>query len=167
MSTQFLVTDRLELSLTYSYINAQYKEWPGFVTNFLTGELLPYEDSPYTGTPENQGTIGVRYTLPTPAEWGDISLMADYYRQSSVWLNDTALSDGFGKEDGYGNLNLRADWANVFNSDFDVAFFVRNATDDLHAVALNSYYAFVGTASAVYSEPRMWGASVRYRFGAQ
>ncbi|KJS04325.1 MAG: hypothetical protein VR73_14675 [Gammaproteobacteria bacterium BRH_c0] len=167
LSTQFLVTDRLELSLTYSYIDAQYKEWPGFVTNVITGAVLPYEDSPYTGTPENQGTIGVRYTLPTPAEWGDITLMADYYRQSSVWLNDTALSDGFGKQDGYGNLNLRADWSNVLNSNFDLAFFVRNATDDLHAVALNSYYAFVGTASAVYNEPRMWGAQVRYRFGAQ
>jgi len=70
-------------------------------------------------------------------------------------------------QDGYGNLNLRADWSNVLNSNFDLAFFVRNATDDLHAVALNSYYAFVGTASAVYNEPRMWGAQVRYRFGAQ
>jgi len=167
LSTQLLVTDRLELSLTYSYIDAEYKEWPGYVTNVITGELLPYIDSPYTGTPENQGTIAVRYTLPTPSEWGDITLMADYYRQSSVWLNDTALEDGFGKEGGYGNLNLRADWSNVFNTPFDVALFVRNATDDIHAVALNSYYAFVGTASAVYSEPRMWGAQVRYRFGAQ
>jgi len=167
LSTQLLVTDRLELSLTYSWIDAEYKDWPGFATNVITGAQVPYIDSPYTGTPENQGTIAVRYTLPTPAEWGDITLMADYYRQSSVWLNDTALQDGFGKQDGYGNLNLRADWSNVFNSSFDLAFFVRNATDDLHAVALNSYYAFVGTASAVYNEPRMWGAQVRYRFGAQ
>ncbi|MFA5495572.1 MAG: TonB-dependent receptor [Porticoccaceae bacterium] len=167
LSTQILLTDRLELSLTYSYIDAKYKEWPGFVTNVITGEQLPYIDSPYVGTPENQGTIAIRYALPVPAEWGEMTLAADYYRQSSVWLNDTALEDGFGKEDGYGNLNLRADWSNVFNTAFDLAFFVRNATDDIHAVALNSYYAFVGTAYAVYSEPRMWGAQVRYRFGAQ
>lgn len=58
-------------------------------------------------------------------------------------------------------ININEDYT------FDLAFFVRNATDDIHAVALNSYYAFVGTAYAVYSEPRMWGAQVRYRFGAQ
>jgi iron complex outermembrane receptor protein len=128
---------------------------------------LPNIDSPYGGTPENQGTLAVRYALPTPAEWGDVSLMADYYRQSSVWLNDTALADGFGKQDGYGSLNLRADWSNVFHSPFDLSVFVRNATDDVHAVALFSFYSFVATGGAIYSDPRMWGAQVRYRFGAR
>jgi len=167
LSTQILLTDRLELSLTYSYIDAEYKKWPGFVTSVITGEQLPNIDSPYGGTPENQGTIAVRYTLPTPAEWGDITLMADYYRQSSVWLNDTALADGFGKQGGYGNLNLRADWSNVLSTPLDLSFFVRNATDDMHAMAKFSFYSFVGTAGAIYSEPRMWGIQVRYRFGAQ
>jgi iron complex outermembrane recepter protein len=167
LSTQLIVTDGLQLSFTYSYIDAEYKKWPGFVTNIFTREQLPNIDNPFVGTPEHQGTIGVSYSLPTPDAWGEIRLMADYYRQTAVWLNDTALADSFGKEDGYGNLNLRADWANVFDSPFDVAVFVRNATDDLHAVALLSSYSSVGTAAAIYNEPRMWGASLRYRFGGK
>jgi iron complex outermembrane receptor protein len=167
LSTQLLLTNRWQLSFTYSYIDAKYTQWPGFVTNVITGQLLPNIDSPYVGTPRNQGTLTLSYSLPTPVEWGNVKLTADYYRQSSVWLDDTALADNFGKQAGYGNLNLRADWSNLFNTSLDVALFVRNATDDLHAVALNSSYSSVGTAAAIYSEPRMWGASLRYRFGGK
>ncbi|HLS99630.1 MAG TPA: TonB-dependent receptor [Porticoccaceae bacterium] len=166
LSLQLLATERLQLGLTYSYIDAKYTEWPGFVGNVITGQMMPYEDSPYVGTPENQGTITVRYTLPTPAEWGEMTLMGDYYRQSSVWLNDTALQDnGLGQQDGYGNLNLRFDWSGVLGEPFDIALFVKNATDDVHAVAWSGFYTVVGTAFAVYNEPRMFGAEFRYRFG--
>ena len=166
LSLQLLATERLQLGLTYSYIDAKYTEWPGFVRNVITGQMMPYEDSPYVGTPENQGTLTVRYTLPTPAEWGEMTLMGDYYRQSSVWLNDTALQDnGLGKQGGYGNLNLRFDWSNVLGKPFDIALFAKNATDDVHAVAWAGFYTVVGTAFAVYNEPRMVGAEFRYRFG--
>lgn len=168
LSLQLLATDRLQLGLTYSYIDAEYTKWPGFVTNVITGELLPYKDSPYVGTPEHQGTLTARYTLPTPAEWGEMTLMADYYLQSAVWLNDTALADnGLGRQGGYGNLNVRFDWSNVLGESFDIALFVKNATDDVHAVAWAGFYTVVGTAFAVYNEPRMFGAEFRYRFGAQ
>jgi iron complex outermembrane receptor protein len=167
LTAMMMVSDRLQVSLNYSYIDPEYTEWPGTTTSVLTGETLLLEDSPYVGTPEHQGTLTVRYTVPLADEWGEVALMADYYRQSSVWLNDTALADGFGKEDPYGNLNLRADWFGVMGSSFDFALFVRNATDELHAVAYPSFYAFVGTAGAVYNEPRMWGAQLRYRFGSE
>jgi iron complex outermembrane recepter protein len=165
LSTQLLATDRLQLGLTYSYIDAKYTKWPGTTTNIITGETVNYKDSPYVGTPEHQGTVTVAYSLPVPGEWGEMTLRADYYLQSSVWLNDTALVDSFGKEDGYENLNLRYDWANMFGKPFDAAVFVKNATDDVHAVTLGSFYAFTGTAFAVYNEPRMWGVELRYRFG--
>jgi iron complex outermembrane recepter protein len=165
LDAQFFATDRLQLGLTYSYIDAEYTKWPGTTTNLISGETVYYEDSPYVGTPEHQGTASVVYSLPAPSEWGDMTLRADYYIQSSVWLNDTALVDSFGKEDGYDNLNLRYDWANMFGKPFDAAVFVKNAMDDTHAVALGSFYAFIGTAFAVYNEPRMWGVELRYRFG--
>ncbi|MDB5686021.1 MAG: hypothetical protein JWR77_610, partial [Rhizorhabdus sp.] len=165
LSSQMLVTDRLKLALTYSYIDASYKEWPGFATNIFTGQQLPNVDSPFVGTPKHQGTISLSYSLPIPVEWGGITLGADYYRQSSVWLNDTALADGFGKQAAYGNLNFRLDWSGLFDTRLDASIFVRNVTNNVHAVALLSSYASVGTAAAIYSEPRMWGGSLRYRFG--
>src|SRR5690606_10659621 len=129
--------------------------------------VLPLIDSPFVGTPKNQGTISARYTLPTPAEWGEIAATADLYAQSRVHLNDTELADGFGEEPGYATVNLRLDWAHVVGTPLDLALFVTNATDDVHAQSLNSFYSVVGTANAVYNEPRMWGAEVRYRFGSE
>lgn len=167
LSGQVQLTDRLLVGLTYSYIDAAYTEWPGLVTNIITGAQLELEDSPYVGTPEHQGTLTLRYTLPTPGEWGEMTFSADYYRQSSVWLNDTALQDGFGKEEGYGNLNVRLDWANIFGKPVDLAVFAKNATDETYAVTMAGFYNVVGTAFQVYNEPRMVGAELRYRFGAQ
>src|SRR5690606_16093704 len=160
-------TERLSLSLNYSYLDPEYRQWPGFTTVVLTGEQKPFIDSPFVSTPENQGTLSIRYVLPTPAEWGDISASGDYYVQSSVHLNDTELADGFGKQSGYDNLNLRVEWSNVVGAPVDLALFVNNVMDDIHAQSLNSFYSVVGTANAVYSEPRMWGAEVRYRFGSE
>ena len=166
LTALFEATDRLLLSLNYSYIDPKYLKWPGFTTSVQTGAQLPLIDSPFVGTPKNQGTASVRYTLPTPAEWGPIAATADYYLQSSVHLNDTELADGFGKQPGYSNLNLRLDWRNVVGTPMDLALFVTNATNGIHAESLNSFYSVVGTANAIYNEPRMWGAEFRYRFGA-
>lgn len=167
LTALFQATDRLGISVNYSYIDAGYTNWPGFTTAVLTGELKPLVDSPYVGAPEHQGTLTLSYLLPTPSEWGEITAKADYYHQSSVHLNDTELADGFGKEDGYGNLNMRLDWQELYGSPVDVGLFVTNATDELHALSLNSFYSVVGTANAIYSEPRMWGIELRYRFGSE
>lgn len=153
-------------TLNYSYMDADYTKWPGTVTNILTNEVLDLKDSPYVGAPENQRSISLQYLLPVPVELGDVTLSVDYFVQSSVHLNDTELADGFGKEDGYDNLNLRLSWENVASYPVDLAVFVNNVKDDIHAVSQNSFYSVNGTANAVYSEPRMWGAELRYRFGS-
>src|SRR5690606_38343522 len=125
-------TDNLLLSLNYSWIDPEYTKWPGTTTSVLTGAVLPLIDNPFVGTPKNQGTISARYTLPTPAEWGEIAATADLYAQSRVHLNDTELADGFGEEPGYATVNLRLDWAHVVGTPLDLALFVTNATDDVH-----------------------------------
>jgi iron complex outermembrane recepter protein len=167
LSALLQASDRLQLSLNYSYLDAKYTEWPGTVTNIITGAVSPLVDSPYVGTPEHQATLTVRYAMPLPEAWGEISALADYYRQTSVHLNDTELQDGFGKQDGYGNLNLRVDWSDIAGQPLDAAIFARNVLDDVHANTLNSFYSVVGTANAVYNEPRVYGAELRYRFGGK
>jgi iron complex outermembrane receptor protein len=158
-----------QLTLNYSYIDAYYTSWPGTTINDITGAVEQLVNSPYSGTPKHQGSLGVRYKLPLPQSLGDVSALVQYYRQSDEQMNDTALQDnGIGIVKGYGDLNLRFDWANIVGQPIDVGFFVRNATNELHAESIGSFLPnglFV--LGAVYNEPRMWGAEVRYRFGAQ
>jgi iron complex outermembrane receptor protein len=159
------LTDRLQLNLTYSYIHPKYTSWPGDSNGPAPGGL-PLIDSPYPGTPENQGTIGLRYSMPLSGS-GDLSALIEYYRQSSVELNDSALQDNFliPKEAGYGNLNLRFDWSNIAGMPLDAGLFVRNATDDAHKLSVNSLYSSAGFISALYAEPRTYGIELRYRMG--
>jgi iron complex outermembrane receptor protein len=166
LSTTYQATQNLQLSLTYSFINPRYTSWPGTTVNNITGVVEPLIESPYVGTPKHQGTLGARYDLPVAASLGLMSLYAEYYRQSKVDLNDTTLADnGIGWQSGYENTNLRFDWANVLGRPFDVSAFVRNITDEVHANSINSFLSIIGTMNTVYSEPRMYGVEVRWRFG--
>jgi iron complex outermembrane receptor protein len=169
LSAIYELSRNWQLSLNYSFINPYYTSWPGTTTNVITGQVLPLIDSPYIGTPKHQGTLSIRYELPLPASAGTVTALAEYYRQSSDQLNDTVLADnGIGLVKGYGDLNLRLDWGDIFGQSVDVGFFVRNATNEIHAQSIGSFYG-VGLYSigALYNEPRMWGAQVRYRFGKE
>jgi hypothetical protein len=39
-----------------------------------------------------------------------------------------------------------------------------NATNEVHAQSINSFYSEVGIINAIFNPPRMWGAEVQYRF---
>jgi iron complex outermembrane receptor protein len=158
-------TRHLQFSLNYSYTDARYTEWPGTVTT-PTGQVLPLVDSPYVGTPKHQGTVGAHYEMPLPDRWGQFTGLVEYYRQSEVWLSDTALADGFGLQKGYGNMNLRLDWRNVQNTNLDLAFFMTNVTNEVHAQSINSVYGEIGIINAIFNPPRMWGFELQYRIAA-
>src|SRR3546814_5347842 len=57
-------------------------------------------DSPYVGAPKHQLTMGARYVLPLDELIGEVVLSGDYYLQSSIWLDDSALqsANSFGKQ---------------------------------------------------------------------
>jgi iron complex outermembrane receptor protein len=170
LSSIFELSRNWQITFNYSYIDAYYTSWPGTTINDITGAVEPLINSPYAGTPKHQGTLGIRYSLPLPQSLGDsFSALVEYYRQSSEQLNDTALQDnGIGMVNGYGDLNLRFDWTNVAGQPLDVAFFMRNVTNEIHAQSIGSFLPNgLSVVGAVYNEPRMWGAEVRYRFGKQ
>jgi outer membrane protein OmpA-like peptidoglycan-associated protein len=62
---------------------------------------------------------------------------------------------------------VRIDWTNMFGYSVDGAFFMTNALDDTHIQAVIPIYAELGFTSLVYNEPRMFGFSVKYRFGGE
>jgi iron complex outermembrane receptor protein len=166
LSSIFELSRNWQLTLNYSYIDAYYTSWPGTTINDITGAVEPLINSPYSGTPKHQGSLGVRYSLPLAQSLGNLSALLEYYRQSTEQLNDTALQDnGIGLVKGYGDLNLRFDWSNVAGEPLDVSFFMRNVTNEIHAESIGSFLPNgLNIVGAVYNEPRMWGVEVRYRW---
>jgi iron complex outermembrane receptor protein len=140
LSSLFEVSRNWELTFNYSYIDAYYTSWPGTTINDITGAIEPLINSPYSGTPRHQGSLGIRYSLPLASSLGNLSALVQYYRQGDEQLNDTALQDnGIGLVKGYGDLNLRLDWNNVAGEPLDVSFFMRNVTNEIHAESIGSF----------------------------
>jgi iron complex outermembrane receptor protein len=161
------ITNDLWVYFNYSYINAYYTAYPGSTLNNF-GVMVPNISSPYVGVPRNQETLGVRYALPLDKSMGPIAASAEYYRQSGIWLDDSLLQDARpdGYQPSYGNLNLRLDWNSIYGAPVDAGFFVTNATNNVHLVGVGSLIASLGYIQGSYSEPRMYGFEVRYRFGS-
>jgi iron complex outermembrane receptor protein len=173
LESVWAATTRLTLELDYSYMDAKYTKWPGTATVSCgalcdrNGEVIPLINSSFVGAPRNQGTIGVRYLIPLGAGVGDVTAAANYHFQSADQTNDQYLQTGetVGVGPAYGLVNLRLDWADIYGQPLDAGFFVRNATNHTQLVNTGSLLTAIGAVIGTYSEPRMWGAEVRYRFG--
>jgi iron complex outermembrane receptor protein len=167
MENTFKFTDSLSAFFNYAYTHAAYSKYPGTTVDILGG-LHQNIDSPYIGVPKHQFTVGSRFKLPLPESAGELSVSGEYYHQSSIWLDDSALQDPapFGRQKAFGELNLRADWNGVAGAPIDLAVFVRNVTNGTHLVGYGSQLASAGYAFGTYNEPRTFGVQARFRFGA-
>jgi outer membrane receptor protein involved in Fe transport len=63
---------------------------------------------------------------------------------------------------GYGQLNLRADWARPFGNPVDLGFFVTNVNNKAYIMGSSGVNGLVG---GIMSPPRMYGFELSYKFG--
>jgi len=159
MEASFEPVTGLQIEPHASYIYAHYDNYPlGF------GTLN--SDPAFQYLPKWQYALTATYTLPVDESWGDISVSGTY-----SWTGHQYLSVNAGEiypiMPSYENINLRVDWKNIFGNPVDAGFFMTNVTDNTHVVGGFPIYAQLGFTSLVYNEPRMFGFSLKYRFGAE
>lgn len=174
-------TDDLTLSATYSYSDAKYTEWTGSdpLGAVPAGTLIDLSGNPFGNAPKNKASITVAYDLPVSTDLGQMSLSATAFGQDRIWLTDLAARNlevygpvfgqdvvkGWLSEDGYVAVNARLDWREPFGQPFDIAFYARNLTDEVYAVAGGMSLNSVGTANKIFNQPREVGVQLVYRFG--
>jgi outer membrane protein OmpA-like peptidoglycan-associated protein len=144
-----------ELSAAYSLNAAKYNSFNDPLVGSLAGLEFPFVS-------KNKISVTAKQDLPIPQEWGDLSVSATYTYQSHVRSDSTFSPTGIIQ--GYGLLNLRADWKNIHGIPLDVGLFVTNATDELYVVKNFGVYNIFGVDAVNYGEPRMIGAQIRYHF---
>lgn len=181
----FLPTDNLSLSLSYAYVDAGFDENQG---NINTGYDSVYQfdisDNDFVYIPEQSLSASATYTLPVDESLGEMSLMASVYWQDEMtthqlagdfhqyqhsslrapWTDaNVALAESVSKADAYDVWNLRFDWRNMMGSNFDMAVFMNNVTDEQYVLGgLNVIDVFY--TGYTYGAPRTFGASLRYQF---
>ena len=69
---------------------------------------------------------------------------------------------------GYGLLDLDATWQQVYQRPVDLSFFMTNVLDRVYRNSSNNSFELsgFGLQSFTYGPPRMFGFTVKYRFGA-
>lgn len=173
----------LEFGGGYSLTKAEYKDFLNYYNTGTTAApvLTPVDvsDARFGFTPEHQFNASLTWTPTLPGEVGDASVTLSYYYQSDFSTSDTASSNcgpngafpacqNYGVDvDAYELWNLRADLRDVAGRQgLDLGLFVTNLMD-------KEYYAFgtpqLGQPYGLFSQgvgaPRMWGLSLRYRWG--
>jgi len=145
----------VEISPHASYLYSNYDQYP---TAFNAGEKPPF-----FYLPKWQYAITGTYHLPIDESWGDIAVQATYswYGHQYVGLS----TEVYNIMPSYDQLNIRVDWTNIMGRPFDLGFFMTNALDTTHVQGAFPVYAPLGFTSLVYNEPRMFGFSLKMRFG--
>ena len=154
------LADWLSVGFNLAYTDAKYTE--NSVPIPFAGNLLV--DS-YSDSPEWSGSANVNVSLPVPATIGEMSVRADYYKQTHIFFSSTNGTSTPGTRlDGYSTVGLRFDWKDIMKSDVSAALFVRNLTDNVYSIAGYALGASSGLNTAYPGEPRTVGMELSVKF---
>jgi len=125
--------------------------------------------NPFGITPEHQLDFDVHYGVSLGDAVGNLNIGGSYTYQSAMYLGDNEYLHPDNRQPGYGLVNLDASWTNVMGKHFDIVAFVQNLGDKTYRVSGVgiSENAGLGYTASTYAPPRMYGISLRYRFGAE
>jgi iron complex outermembrane receptor protein len=148
----------LELSPHASFVYANYDQYPA-IFGAAQGSKPPF-----LFFPNIQWGATVTYHLPIDESWGDIALSGTYSWYGHQY--DTAtLTEILRRMSSYEVFDFRVDWTNIMGKSYDLAFWMTNATDNLYVRGVAGLYAQLGFTSVGYGPPRMYGVTLKMRFG--
>jgi iron complex outermembrane receptor protein len=128
-----------------------------------TGQLIVVKGRQIPFTPEFKWGFNGTYVVPVGTS--ELAMSADYSWQSVQNTNDVAAP--INTYPSYGLLNARIELRNVIREGIDFSVFGTNLTNNTYILGGYPLATQLGFESALYGEPRMYGASVRVRFGAR
>lgn len=166
----FRPNELFEFSGFYAYTKGEFDEYLG-----PNGE--DFSPQRYPRVPENAYSVTAAMLPPVPASWGDMRVALTFSHQDEYDYNDDyaveVTSGGapipsailinqaqiIEEQD---LLNLRFDWTGVMGSNFDLAAFVNNLSDEEY---LMPYMGIQGAyETRVAGAPRTAGVRLRYNF---
>jgi iron complex outermembrane receptor protein len=149
--------DGFELTANWAYTSAKFDSF----IQVATGENDVGRPFPFV--PQNKFSVTAKYTLPLDADLGKVSVQGTWSHSSHLYL---ATTPGlFEPVTAYDQFDFRIDWANVLGNSVDAGLFMTNAFNSNYRVGGIPIYPTAGFSTYVWSEPQMFGAQLKYRFG--
>jgi len=143
-----------DLSLSGDYFYSKYDSYPASFGGGAPG---------FQYIPKFQFVVSPTYHVPIDPSYGELSIGLNWFwygHQSTSPIQQETLN----VMPHYEDLDIRVDYTNIFGQPIDAAFFMTNATDNLHIVGEIPLLTSLGFSSVAYNPPRMFGFSLKYRF---
>lgn len=168
MDLEWLITENILATLGYAWNDTEIKDPNLFVAPCGSGLCEAYQDRnengqvpvnglPLPRTPENNANFTLRWGIPV-GESSEIYMYTDWtywgYNQMSLYYTPEFVTDN--QFEG----GLRVGYQN-FNSNWEVALFGRNITDESNVLG----YVDFSNLTGFVNEPRVWGIELRKDFG--
>jgi iron complex outermembrane receptor protein len=152
----FVPIEGLEISPQFSYVYSHYGQYPA------TAGLAA--NPPFLYFPKTKYAVTGTYHLPVDAALGDISLTGIYSFYGQQY-DSNLTAEPYNIIPSHDQFDIRVDWANIMGSTFDAAFFMTNVTNNTYVTGAYPIYAQFGFEALTYNAPRMFGITMKYRFG--
>ncbi len=141
------------LTVSTAYIDANFTRQK--LPPVLAGVAAALQ--PFNYTPEWTFSAAIDAELYERSGFGTINAHADYYWSDNIQY-DALIAPS------YDLVNARIDWNGIMGSKLDLGVFVKNLFDKNYIVANGTANPNLGYFSAMYGDPRMYGATLRYNF---
>jgi len=146
----------LTISPNFSFIHSHYDQYPP------TGGAV--ENPPFLYFPKIKYGISGAYSLPLDPSIGGVTISA-FYNFYGHQYSSNLIGEPANIIQSHDQLDLKIDWNNVFGAPVDAGFFMTNVTDNTYVTGAYPIYVQLGFDALSYSAPRMFGFSLKYRFG--
>ena len=151
-------TDRLFVTFSLGYIDAEYAELSDSVLNNATPILPHYK---LVNTPELSTALGVAYTMDLN-DWATLTPRLDWSFHDEQYNNSVNTQKIF--QDDYHLLNA-ALTMQTNDEHWEAVLAFRNITDEEYILTGNSGFATASSyAARVYGRPFEWSVSLKYSF---
>jgi iron complex outermembrane receptor protein len=157
LDATIIPTAGLEFTLAYAYTNGRYDD---FIDVQTGGSEL---GRPFSWTPPQKFSVNAKYTLPLDDSIGKVIAQVTWDHSSHVYF--ASQTDFAQPVSSYDNVSMRLDWKDILGQPIDLGLFVTNVLDADYGTGGIAVYNAAGFSTYVWSEPRMYGAQLKYRFG--
>lgn len=151
------LTRNTTLGFSYGYLDAKYD-------SFVYNASIDFSNTRMVRAPKHSFSINAEQSIPLGDEKGltlraDYSYMSDFFHEPGEGNIAYGAGTPLTKEEGYGLLNLRA---GLDIGSLRIAAYITNVTDKAYRRTI--LYLPNGSSVGFSGEPRIYGASIGYRF---
>jgi len=160
----FIPISDVQVTASWSYTKAEYDNFTELTAGGAGTPVQLGGSQPFPFTPLNRWSLDVKYFLPVPESWGDMSVSGTEYYSTHTLL--AVQPDPTSLQGAYHQLDLHFDWGQVAGKPVDISLFATNVYNSVYRIGGFPIYNTIGYSSGIYNEPQMFGLRVKYRWGA-